>query len=102
VFDQILRWASGVEEAWGTIRRAVGALDRAAARASGGRRSPRQRGRAGHGSPRLEQLCRYLLRPAVAQDRLRRPDDGRIVLTLKTASADGTRHLIFEPTRLTA
>jgi hypothetical protein len=38
----------------------------------------------------------------VAQDRLRRPDDGRIVLTLKTASADGTRHLIFEPTRLTA
>jgi hypothetical protein len=31
---------------------------------------------------RLEQLCRYLLRPAVAQDRLRRLDDGRIVLTL--------------------
>jgi hypothetical protein len=32
---------------------------------------------------RLEQLCRYLLRPAVAQDRLRRLDDGRIVFTLK-------------------
>ena len=27
--------------------------------------------------PRLEQLCRYLLRPAVAQDRLRLLDDGR-------------------------
>ena len=50
--------------------------------------------------PRLEQLCRYLYRPAVAQDRLRRLDDGRIVLTLKTAWADGTRHLVFEPLTL--
>jgi hypothetical protein len=46
---------------------------------------------------RLEQLCRYLLRPAVAQDRRRLLEDGRVVLTLKTAGADGTRHLIFEP-----
>ena len=46
---------------------------------------------------RLEQLCRYLLRPPVAQDRLRRLGDGRIVLTLKTAWADGTRYLIFAP-----
>jgi hypothetical protein len=49
---------------------------------------------------RLEQLCRYLLRPAVAQDRLRRLGDGRIVLTLKTAWADGTRQLVFEPLEL--
>ena len=49
---------------------------------------------------RLEQLCRYLLRPAVAQDRLRLLDDGRIVLTLKTAWADGTRALVFEPLEL--
>jgi hypothetical protein len=49
---------------------------------------------------RLEQLCRYLLRPAVAQDRLRLVDDGRIVLTLKTAWADGTRQLVFEPLEL--
>jgi hypothetical protein len=34
---------------------------------------------------RLEPLCRYLLRPPVAQDRLRLLDDGRILLTLKTA-----------------
>ena len=38
---------------------------------------------------RLEQLYRYLLRPAVAQDRLRLLADGRVVLTLKTAWADG-------------
>jgi len=49
---------------------------------------------------RLEQLCRYLLRPAVAQDRLRLLEDGRIALTLKTAWADGTRQLVFEPLEL--
>jgi len=49
---------------------------------------------------RLEQLCRYLLRPAVAKDRLRLLDDGRIALTLKTAWADGTRQLVFEPLEL--
>ena len=46
---------------------------------------------------RLEHLCRYLLRPPVAQDRLRLTGDGRILLTLKTAWADGTRQLLFEP-----
>jgi len=51
---------------------------------------------------RLEQLCRYLLRPAVAQDRLRLTEDGRIVLELKAAWADGTSHLIFEPQDLLA
>jgi hypothetical protein len=50
--------------------------------------------------PRLEQLCRYLLRPAVAQERLRLLGDGRVLLTLKTAWADGTRHLLFEPLEL--
>jgi hypothetical protein len=49
---------------------------------------------------RLEQLCRYLLRPPVAQDRLRLLDDGHIVLTLKTAWADGTRQLVFAPLEL--
>jgi hypothetical protein len=45
-------------------------------------------------------MCRYLLRPAVAQDRLRLLADGRIVLTLKSAWADGTRQLLFEPLTL--
>jgi hypothetical protein len=49
---------------------------------------------------RLEQLCRYLLRPPVAQDRLRHMGDDRILRTLKTAWADGTRHLIFAPMEL--
>jgi hypothetical protein len=49
---------------------------------------------------RLEQLCGYLLRPPVAQERLRRMGDDRVLLTLKTAWADGTRHLIFAPMEL--
>jgi hypothetical protein len=49
---------------------------------------------------RLEQLCRYLLRPAVAQERLHLTEEGRIVLTLKAAWADGTTHLVFEPLEL--
>jgi hypothetical protein len=36
------------------------------------------------GRARPELLCPYLLRPAVAQDRLRRLVAGRVVLTLKT------------------
>jgi hypothetical protein len=34
---------------------------------------------------RLGQLCCYLFRPAVAQDRFRLLDHGRVVLALKTA-----------------
>jgi len=49
---------------------------------------------------RLEQLCRYLLRPAVAQDRLRLLENGRVMLTLKTAWADGTQQLLFRPLAL--
>ena len=41
-----------------------------------------------------------LFGPAVAQDRLRRFDDGHIVLTLNTGWAGGTRHLVFKPLEL--
>ena len=40
------------------------------------------------------------VRPAVAQDRLRQLADGRVVLTLKSPWADGTRQLLFEPLTL--
>lgn len=46
---------------------------------------------------RLEQLCRYVLRPPLAQDRLRLRADGRVLVKLKTAWRDGTSHLLFEP-----
>jgi hypothetical protein len=45
----------------------------------------------------LERLCRYVLRPPLAQERLRLRADGRVVVELKTAWHDGTTHLVFEP-----
>jgi hypothetical protein len=48
----------------------------------------------------LERLCRYILRPPFAQERLRLRSDGRIARELKTAWHDGTRELVFEPLEL--
>ena len=56
----------------------------------------------GEDRERREQLCRYLLRPAVAQDRLRLTEDGRIVLELKRPWQDGTSYFVFEPLDLLA
>jgi hypothetical protein len=40
---------------------------------------------------RLEQLCRYVLRPPLAENRLRRLADGRVRLELKHPWSDGRR-----------
>jgi len=55
--------------------------------------------RAGRADDRvgLERLCRYLLRPPLAQERLARLADGRVVCTLRHPWHDGTRHLIYTP-----
>jgi hypothetical protein len=45
----------------------------------------------------VERLCRYVLRPPFAQERLRLRSDGRVALELKMAWRDGTRELVFEP-----
>jgi hypothetical protein len=44
---------------------------------------------------KLEKLCRYITRPAVAEDRLMRYPSGEIVLKLKTKYSNGTSHLLF-------
>jgi hypothetical protein len=49
---------------------------------------------------RLERLCRYALRPPLAQDRLRVGAEGTIWLTLRHRWADGTTHLRFDPLEL--
>jgi hypothetical protein len=51
---------------------------------------------------RLERLCRYLLRPPLAEDRLRLRADGRVEVRLKGAWRDGTTHLLFEPVEFLA
>ena len=53
-----------------------------------------------HDRAGLERLCRYVLRPPFAQERLRLRSDGRIALERKTAWYDGTRELVFEPLEL--
>ena len=49
---------------------------------------------------RLEPLCRYVLRPPVAQERLTLQPDGRVLVALKAEWHDGTTHLCFEPVPL--
>jgi hypothetical protein len=49
---------------------------------------------------RLERLCRYALRPPLAQDRLHVSAEGTIWLTLRHRWADGTTHLRFDPLEL--
>jgi hypothetical protein len=51
-----------------------------------------------HDRQGLEKLLRYGARSAVAGERLRLAQDGRVVLTLKRRYHDGTSHLVFEPT----
>jgi hypothetical protein len=46
---------------------------------------------------RLERLCRYVARPAVASGRLARVDDGRLLCRLKRRWRDGTAAFVFEP-----
>jgi hypothetical protein len=67
-----------------TLRRRSGARDRPSARA------------------RLERVCRYALRPPVAQERLRWTRSGQVLLELRHRWADGTTHLAFDPLDLLA
>ncbi len=46
---------------------------------------------------RLEHLCRYVLRPPIAQERLDRVPDGAVLLRLRRPWRDGTRAIHFEP-----
>jgi hypothetical protein len=49
---------------------------------------------------RLERLCRYVLRPPVAQDRLHLTAEGQVLLQLRHPWSDGTTHLLFDPLEL--
>jgi len=45
----------------------------------------------------LERLCRYITRPAIANERLKRDGAGDVVLQLKSAWRDGTTHIRMSP-----
>jgi len=46
---------------------------------------------------RLEKLCRYAGRPAIAESRLRLLPDGRVGYSLKKRWKDGTTAVVLEP-----
>ena len=48
----------------------------------------------------LERMLRYLLRPPIAESRLRELPDGNILLTQKSKWSDGTTALVFHPLEL--
>jgi ribosomal protein S27E len=50
-----------------------------------------------HQRDKLEQLCRYITRPALSEKRLALTSNGNIRYQLKTPYRDGTTHVIFEP-----
>jgi hypothetical protein len=50
----------------------------------------------------MEQLCRYLSRPPIAQQRLDELADGRLRYTMKKPWRDGTLSLLFQPADLVA
>ena len=50
-----------------------------------------------HQRKELERLCRYITRPAIAFERLKRDGAGNVVLRLKSAWRDGTTHIVMTP-----
>jgi hypothetical protein len=50
-----------------------------------------------HDRKRLEQLCRYITRPALSDERIQLNAAGQVELKLKTPWRDGTTHLVMSP-----
>jgi len=50
-----------------------------------------------HDRRRLEQLCRYITRPALSDERIQLNAAGQVELKLKTPWRDGTTHLVMSP-----
>ena len=50
-----------------------------------------------HQRKELERLCRYITRPAIANERLKRNRAGQVVLQLKSPYRDGTTHIVMSP-----
>ncbi|HEX5107174.1 MAG TPA: transposase [Vicinamibacterales bacterium] len=48
----------------------------------------------------LERVCRYALRPPIAQDRIQLTPEGDVLLELRHRWSDGTTHLRFHPLEL--
>ena len=50
-----------------------------------------------HQRKKLERLCRYITRPAIAEQRLSLANNGNVIVGLKTPYDDGTTHVVLSP-----
>jgi hypothetical protein len=50
-----------------------------------------------HQRDKLEKLCRYIARPAIANERLSLNERGQVVYRFKQPFRDGTTHIVLEP-----
>jgi hypothetical protein len=50
-----------------------------------------------HQRTQLGRLCRYITRPAIANQRLQRNPAGQVVLQIKSPWRDGTTHIVMSP-----
>ena len=48
-----------------------------------------------HQREELERLCRYINRPAIANERLKRNNAGQVVLQLKSPWRDATTYIVM-------
>lgn len=55
---------------------------------------------AGNERQKLEKLCRYIARPAIALERLSLNANGQVVYSLKKPYDDGTTHIVMSPLEL--
>ena len=51
-----------------------------------------------HQRKKLERLCRYITRPAIAEQRLSLAGNGHVIVALKTPYDDGTSYVVLSPT----
>ena len=51
---------------------------------------------------KLEKLCRYIARPAIASERLSTNDRGQVIYRFKQPFRDGTTHVVLDPHELIA
>ena len=52
---------------------------------------------AAHDRQGIEQLCRYITRPAISNKRMSINSKGQVVIKLKTPWKDGATHIVLEP-----
>jgi len=55
-----------------------------------------------HDREKLERICRYIARPAIAEHRLLLTQNAMVRYQLKTPYRDGTTHVLFEPLDFTS